>query len=86
MSTSAPAPTPPAASVTPTVTYTQLDKPAQLQIINARLLGMESQYLALNLRVVAPAPGDVLGDQDLANLAELATSITKLHDMVTALG
>lgn len=65
--------------------YTQLDPTAQLQVINTRIRQLESSYLALSIRVSAPAPGDTITGTDTQNLTELAASLETLHGMATAL-
>lgn len=59
--------------------YTQLDADAQRQQINARIRDLEAQYLARNLRITAPGPGEVVTDEDRAALAALKASLDILR-------
>jgi hypothetical protein len=69
------------------ITYTQLDGSSRLALINSRRRDLESQHFAIQLRIQAPAPGDVITDQDTANSTELQNSIAALQtlaDSITA--
>ena len=65
--------------------YTDLDNAAQLAIVQQRTQNLENQYLQLSLRITAPAPGEIISPQDEANLKELETSLTTLHNLAASL-
>lgn len=65
--------------------YTELDPAARLVYVQNRVRDLESQHQQLSLRVDAPAPGEIISQQDRENLAALETSLTKLHELATQL-
>jgi hypothetical protein len=67
------------------VDYTQLDTTTRLSMVRARIRDIENQYMALSLRVGAPDLNTPVNGQDQANLAQLETSLARLHDMETQL-
>lgn len=63
---------------TSTPQYTQLDSVTYLNMIRQRIRDLEVQFAQLNLRINAPAPTDVITEQDRQNLSQLQTSLDYL--------
>lgn len=71
-------------STTDAPTYTQLDSNTQLSLINGRIRDLESQRLQLQLRIQAPAPGEVISDADTAAATELDKSLAYLRSLASS--
>lgn len=61
--------------------YTQIDVATRLNAVKARIREIETQYMQLSLRVVAPDLNVPTTERENANLQRLQQSLDALHQM-----